>query len=58
LTYFLRVLPPGKIPINFDLGVVQAAGNIASGINLKARHQVGRGFLTASDRLGLRGGPD
>lgn len=44
LTYFLRVLPPGKIPINFDLGVVQAAGNIANGINLKARHQVGMGI--------------
>lgn len=44
LTYFLRVLPPGKIPINFDLGVAQAAGNIANGVNLKARHQVGIGI--------------
>jgi hypothetical protein len=44
LTYFLRVLPPGKIPINFDLGVVQAAGNIADGVDLKARHQVGMGI--------------
>jgi hypothetical protein len=44
LTYFVRVLPPGKIPINFDLGVAQAAGNIANGVNLKARHQVGIGI--------------
>jgi hypothetical protein len=44
LTYFVRFLPPGKIPINFDLGVAQAAGNIAPGINLEARHQVGIGI--------------
>jgi hypothetical protein len=27
--------------LNFDVGVAQVAGNIAPGVNLKARHQVG-----------------
>jgi hypothetical protein len=44
LTYFVRVLPPGKIPINFDLGVAQVVGNVASGVDLKASHQVGMGI--------------
>lgn len=41
LTYAMRVVPSPKHKLNFDFGVAQIAGNIAPGVNLKARHQVG-----------------
>ncbi|MGE5111682.1 MAG: hypothetical protein ACM3JB_12535 [Acidobacteriaceae bacterium] len=41
LTYCMRVTPSGKHKLNLDFGVAQLAGNVAPGVNLKARHQVG-----------------
>lgn len=44
LTYFARVLPPGKVPINVDFGVAQAANEILPGVELKARSQFAFGI--------------
>ncbi|HXX20528.1 MAG TPA: DUF3034 family protein [Candidatus Acidoferrum sp.] len=44
LTYFGRVLPPGKVPINVDFGVAQAANEILPGVRLKARAQFAFGI--------------
>ncbi len=41
LTYCMRIVPSPKQKLNFDFGVAQIAGEIASGVNLKARHQFG-----------------
>jgi Protein of unknown function (DUF3034) len=41
LTYCMRVVPSQKHKLNFDFGVAQLAGNVAPGVNLKARHQIG-----------------
>ncbi len=41
LTYCARLTPSSKHKINFDFGVAQLAGNVAPGVNLKARHQIG-----------------
>jgi hypothetical protein len=41
LTYAARLNPLPKYKLNFDVGVAQIAGEIAPGINLKSRHQVG-----------------
>jgi hypothetical protein len=41
LTYCARVIPTSKYKLNFDFGVAQVAGVVHSGIDLKARHQVG-----------------
>jgi hypothetical protein len=41
LTYAARFIPNWKYKVNFDVGVAQIAGNVAPGIDLKARHQVG-----------------
>jgi len=41
LTYCARVIPSPKHKLNFDVGIAQVAGNIAPGVNLKARHQFG-----------------
>lgn len=41
LTYCMRVIPSSKHKLNFDFGVAQLAGNVAPGVNLKARHQIG-----------------
>ena len=49
ITYAVRVVPSGALPIHgwgvetpkltLDFGLAQAAGNIAPGVDLKARHQ-------------------
>jgi len=45
LTYFARIIPPGEVPINFDIGVAQIAGRtLGDVVDLKARHQVGIGI--------------
>jgi hypothetical protein len=44
LTYFARVLPPGKIPINVDFGVAQAANKVLPGAALDARSQFAFGI--------------
>jgi hypothetical protein len=44
LTYFARVLPPGKIPINIDFGVAQAANKVLPGAALHARSQFAFGI--------------
>lgn len=44
LTYCARVVPSPKHKLNFDFGVAQIAGHVMggpTGLNLKARHQVG-----------------
>lgn len=41
LTYCARVVPSPKHKLNFDVGIAQVAGNIAPGVDLKARHQFG-----------------
>lgn len=41
LTYAARFVPTSKYKLNFDFGVAQIAGNVANGIDLKARHQIG-----------------
>jgi hypothetical protein len=55
ITYALRIVPAGTFPhehgwgedrpkLNIDLGLTQAAGNIAPGVNLDARHQFAFGI--------------
>jgi len=54
LTYAMRILPGGALPlrgwnvespkITIDLGVAQAVGNIAPGLNLQARYQFALGI--------------
>jgi hypothetical protein len=49
ITYVARIVPAGALPLHgwgvesprltIDLGITQAAGNVAPGINLQARHQ-------------------
>lgn len=41
LTYCVRVIPTSKHKLNFDFGIAQVAGQIAPGVDLKARHQAG-----------------
>ncbi|HUO59777.1 MAG TPA: hypothetical protein VMU24_03850 [Candidatus Acidoferrales bacterium] len=41
LTYAARFIPNWKYKVNFDVGVAQIAGQVAQGVDLKARHQVG-----------------
>ncbi|MBZ5721463.1 MAG: DUF3034 family protein [Acidobacteriia bacterium] len=41
LTYCMRVVPSSKYKLNLDFGVAQLAGNVAPGVNLQARHQIG-----------------
>lgn len=41
LTYLLRVIPSHKHKLNFDCGFAQLAGQVAPGVDLKARHQFG-----------------
>lgn len=41
LTYAARYIPNWKYKVNFDVGVAQIAGQVAPGVDLKARHQVG-----------------
>lgn len=44
MTYFVRVLPQPEKPYNIDFGIAQAAGNIAPGVNVKARNRFAMGF--------------
>jgi hypothetical protein len=54
MTYAVRIVPAGALPLygwgvesprlTIDLGVAQAAGNVAPGINLQARHQFAFGI--------------
>ena len=54
ITYAVRIVPAGTLPLRgwetespkltIDLGLTQAAGNIAPGINLQARHQFALGI--------------
>lgn len=44
LTYFVRVIPMKEKPFNVDIGVAQAAGKIAPGVDLKGRSQVAMGI--------------
>lgn len=44
LTYFVRVLPPGKIPFNVDFGIAQIANRILPGVALEARSQFAVGL--------------
>jgi hypothetical protein len=41
LSYCIRFAPTPKQKLNFDFGIAQVAGEIAPGINLQARSQVG-----------------
>jgi hypothetical protein len=53
ITYAVRIVPGGTLPLRgwetesprltIDLGLMQAAGNVAPGINLQARHQFALG---------------
>jgi len=53
ITYAARIVPAGALPLHgwgvespkltIDLGLAQAAGNVAPGINLQARHQFALG---------------
>jgi hypothetical protein len=53
ITYAVRVVPAGALPLHswgvespkltIDLGLAQAAGNVAPGVNLQARHQFALG---------------
>jgi hypothetical protein len=53
ITYAVRVVPAGALPLRswgvespkltIDLGLAQAAGNVAPGVNLQARHQFALG---------------
>jgi len=53
ITYAVRIVPTGAFPLRgwgvespkltIDLGVLQAAGNVAPGVNLQARHQFALG---------------
>lgn len=58
LTYAVRIIPSGAFPashgwgeetprLNIDFGLAQAAGNIAPGANLRARHQFAMGVSYA-----------
>jgi Protein of unknown function (DUF3034) len=54
MTYAVRIVPAGALPLygwgvesprlTIDFGVAQAAGNVAPGINLQARHQFAFGI--------------
>ena len=44
LTYFARVLPPGKLPFNVDFGVAQAANQVLPTAALHARSQFAFGI--------------
>jgi hypothetical protein len=54
ITYAVRIVPGGALPLHgwgvespkltIDLGLLQAAGNIAPGVNLQARHQFALGI--------------
>jgi hypothetical protein len=44
ITYAVRVVPSEKRKFNIDFGVAQAAGQIAPGVNLNARHQFALGI--------------
>lgn len=54
ITYAARIIPAGALPLHgwgvespkltIDLGVAQAAGNVAPGVNLEARHQFAMGI--------------
>jgi hypothetical protein len=44
LTYFARVIPPGKLPLNIDFGVAQAANEILPGVELRPRSQFAFGI--------------
>jgi hypothetical protein len=54
ITYAIRIVPAGALPLHnwnvetpkltIDLGVAQAAGNVAPGVNLHARHQFALGI--------------
>jgi Protein of unknown function (DUF3034) len=54
ITYAVRIVPGGALPLHgwgvesprltIDLGLLQAAGNIAPGVNLGARHQFALGI--------------
>jgi hypothetical protein len=41
ITYCMRVVPMSERKLNVDIGVAQIAGQIAPGVNLQARSQVG-----------------
>jgi hypothetical protein len=53
ITYAVRIVPAGALPLHgwgvespkltIDLGLAQAAGNVAPGVNLHARHQFALG---------------
>jgi hypothetical protein len=53
ITYAVRIIPSGALPLHswgvesprltLDLGIAQAAGRVAPGINLQARHQFALG---------------
>jgi hypothetical protein len=53
ITYVARIVPAGALPLHgwgvesprltIDFGITQAAGNVAPGINLQARHQFALG---------------
>jgi hypothetical protein len=53
ITYAVRIVPAGALPLHgwgvesprltIDLGILQAAGNVAPGVNLQARHQFALG---------------
>lgn len=43
MTYFVRILPRPEKPFNIDFGIAQAGGNIAPGINIKARNRFAMG---------------
>jgi hypothetical protein len=54
ITYAVRIVPAGALPLHgwgvesprltIDLGLLQAAGSVAPGINLQARHQFALGI--------------
>ncbi len=44
VAYFVRVLPRGEKPFNLDFGLVQAAGKILPGVDLKAKAQLALGI--------------
>ena len=43
MTYFVRLLPKPERPFNIDFGIAQAAGNIAPGVNVRARNRFAMG---------------
>jgi hypothetical protein len=53
ITYAVRIMPAGALPLHgwgvesprltIDLGILQAAGSVAPGVNLQARHQFALG---------------